>query len=526
MVFVPQRAAVIGTSADERAALARTYGCDATWLGDELDKQAVELPAFWIDRSPVTNAEYGAFVAATGARAPWPCGWFATEQADHPVVGVSYEEAAAYAAWAGKRLPSAEEWEVAAQPPQPGPYPWGSAWPGPIREAHHDVMPRWDLPATQPVGLGHGGRSAAGMEDLAGQVCEWTTTARTHHEAPFRVLKGASWLHQDPVNFRTAAASWVAASFYTPLIGFRCALDGAQTPSPVPRTVPPNAPRAVDFPAPSDAAHPRELQVDYLSETSGADHPHLLSWSRRFVQGPAGRSRGFVLYGPALGPWPVCLFLAEALLWNDTQLLAGYRGDQPPLQHRPGAGGRPGYLLEFDAIRVDFAFVIGTDYVDVVTTITNKTAEAGMCRSSSCVSLTSHPGFYDCELLRTYQLTGQGTFAALRTLPRLGDCIRWIAPSDLSRHGGTVHCGVMAVVSRDGRGVFASVRLEEAAPVEVLGNPWLTCLHTDAPVFLGPYATQVTRHRLYTLRGGLDSLRLRLERDVQRGDFVGSVGLS
>jgi len=55
-------------------------------------------------------------------------------------------------------------------------------------------------------------------------VCEWTTTARTHHDRPFRVLKGASWLHQDPVSYRTAAASWVAASFYTPLIGFRCAL--------------------------------------------------------------------------------------------------------------------------------------------------------------------------------------------------------------------------------------------------------------------------------------------------------------
>src|SRR2546421_6516574 len=121
MVFVTTRAAVIGTSADEPAALAQTYHCDPTWLGYELDKHWVDLPAFWIDRSPVTNAQYLAFVAATGARAPWPRSLFAAEQADHPVVGVSYGEAAAYAAWVGKRLPSAEEWEVAAQPPQPGP---------------------------------------------------------------------------------------------------------------------------------------------------------------------------------------------------------------------------------------------------------------------------------------------------------------------------------------------------------------------------------------------------------------------
>src|SRR5947207_3440464 len=84
---------------------------------------------------------------------------------------------------------SADEWEVAAQPPQPGPSPWGSAWPGALMPAQHDGTPRWDLPGTHPVGLGHGGRSAAGMEDLAGQVCEWTTTARTHHDAPFRLLK-------------------------------------------------------------------------------------------------------------------------------------------------------------------------------------------------------------------------------------------------------------------------------------------------------------------------------------------------
>src|SRR5437764_1030654 len=62
MVFVSRRAAVIGTSADERAALAQTYDCDATWLKDEIDKQAVDQPAFWIDRSPVTNAEYCTFV--------------------------------------------------------------------------------------------------------------------------------------------------------------------------------------------------------------------------------------------------------------------------------------------------------------------------------------------------------------------------------------------------------------------------------------------------------------------------------
>jgi formylglycine-generating enzyme required for sulfatase activity len=76
-----------------------------------------KLPAFWIDRYPVTNAQYLAFVEATGpARPSWWGRWggvFPAEYADHPVAGVSGQEAAAYSAWAGKRLPSAEEWELA-----------------------------------------------------------------------------------------------------------------------------------------------------------------------------------------------------------------------------------------------------------------------------------------------------------------------------------------------------------------------------------------------------------------------------
>jgi formylglycine-generating enzyme required for sulfatase activity len=196
MIFVARRACVIGSSAEERVELGKRYGCAAAWLDDDLNRQRVELPAYWIDRYPVTNAQYLAFVEATGARRPWPGGTFPRARADHPVVGVNGREAMAYARWAGKRLPSSEEWEVAAQPAEPGLYPWGSAWPGPVPPPSRKKPPRWDLPGTRAVGTGRCGRSAAGMEDLAGQVCEWTATTMPHHGVPFHMLKGASWFHR------------------------------------------------------------------------------------------------------------------------------------------------------------------------------------------------------------------------------------------------------------------------------------------------------------------------------------------
>ena len=112
MVFVPARRATVGTSISERAELAKRFDCHPTWLGDDLPKSEVSLPAFWIDRYPVTNAQYLAFVEATShARPSWWGRWggaFPADYANHPVTGVSGKDAVAYAKWAGKRLPSAE----------------------------------------------------------------------------------------------------------------------------------------------------------------------------------------------------------------------------------------------------------------------------------------------------------------------------------------------------------------------------------------------------------------------------------
>jgi formylglycine-generating enzyme required for sulfatase activity len=528
MIFISRQACDVGSSDEERLRWAKQFGCDPTWLNDDMEKHAVELPAFWIDRSPVTNAEYLAFVEATGARPPWPGGGFPRERANHPVVGVNCREARAYAQWTGKRLPSAEEWEVAAQSAQPGPYPWGSQWSGPVKPPDRNFRPRWDLPGTRPVGSGQCGRSKAGMEDLAGQVCEWTATTTMHHGGPFYLLKGASWLHEDPVNYRTAASFWAREGMHTPLIGFRCALDGGRTPPAVPRKISADAPNNVDFSSPYDEFHHGEPQIYHVSESPEALNRHLLHWSRQFIEGngPIEHSRGFLIHVPSIGPWPLCLFFAEALVWGDQQLLAGYGPSQPPLRRRPSARGGTAYAIDFDEMSVQIKFETGREFFDLVSTITNKTDTPSKYLSGSCFSLTSHPYFYDCEMLRTYQLTGSGEFVPLRQLPRRGPCVRWIAGSDLTGYGGEPSRGVMAVLSRDRRWTFASVRIEASDDFNVIGNPWLSCLHTDARVLVGPRSKRVTRQRLYFIQGGLKELKRRLEQDVKQGDFKASTEVS
>jgi formylglycine-generating enzyme required for sulfatase activity len=155
--------------------------------GDE--KQERELLDFWIDRTPVTNAEYARFVVATDHSLPdyWESKTPPAETAGDPVVYVTCYDAEAYAEWAGKRLPTEEEWEKAARGVDGRIYPWGDWEPGRCNVEETGIH------RATPVGqFSPGGDSPYGCVDMAGNVWEWTSSP-WKPGSDYRVVRGGSW---------------------------------------------------------------------------------------------------------------------------------------------------------------------------------------------------------------------------------------------------------------------------------------------------------------------------------------------
>jgi iron(II)-dependent oxidoreductase len=138
---------------------------------DENPQHVVDLPSFFIDTYPVTSRDYKTFVDATGHQHPryWPEGGEIPEGYErHPVVGVNYLDASAYAAWKGRRLPTEQEWEKASRGTKGSRWPWGNVF----DKSKANVGQR----KTSPVGAYPEGRNAYGLYDMAGNVWEWTST--------------------------------------------------------------------------------------------------------------------------------------------------------------------------------------------------------------------------------------------------------------------------------------------------------------------------------------------------------------
>jgi formylglycine-generating enzyme required for sulfatase activity len=153
----------------------------------------MNLKAFWIDKYPVTNREYAAFVAATGYHPQndsnflrqFVNGRVPNGLEDHPVVYVSYSDAKAYAQWVGKRLPTEEEWQLAAGAADGRDWPWGNA-----EDTSHYNASR---SGTQPVNAHPSGASPYGVEDLVGNVWQWTASLMDNGRHFTVMLRGGSW---------------------------------------------------------------------------------------------------------------------------------------------------------------------------------------------------------------------------------------------------------------------------------------------------------------------------------------------
>jgi formylglycine-generating enzyme required for sulfatase activity len=160
-------------------------------------ERRVPIPAFYIDRYPVTNAEFKSFLDATHYRPKddlnflrdWKGGTYPAGWEKKPVTWVSQEDARAYAAWAGKRLPREWEWQYAAQGTDARLYPWGNEW-------KPDAVPAPQKGRTMAgpddVDAHEGGASPFGVMDLAGNVWQWTDEYGDEHTRA-AILRGGSY---------------------------------------------------------------------------------------------------------------------------------------------------------------------------------------------------------------------------------------------------------------------------------------------------------------------------------------------
>lgn len=157
---------------------------------DERPAHSVTLPAFHIDRLPITNAEFAKFLDAVGPFNAKGERLFDADDPDarvhrvgahwtadagferHPVIEVSWLGAREYCAWLGKRLPTEAEWEKAARGSDTRRYPWGNALPDATRAQFNAAFNE-----TAPVDRFSAGASASGVQDLAGNAWEWVSSA-------------------------------------------------------------------------------------------------------------------------------------------------------------------------------------------------------------------------------------------------------------------------------------------------------------------------------------------------------------
>lgn len=224
-------------------------------IDNERPCHTVEVPDFAIARYPVTQYQYLRFIETGGYNTQrwWSdAGWAWRRQSgangplywrhgvpDHPVMGVSLYEAEAFARFAGARLPTEFEWEKAAAWDPAAEtarrYPWGNEAPEPTT-CNHDRIHR----GTTPVDVHPQGASPYGVEDMIGNVWEWTSTAfapypdfrawpyegysAVYFDGKHFVLRGGSWATR-PWSLRASFRNWYVPEARQIFAGFRLARD-------------------------------------------------------------------------------------------------------------------------------------------------------------------------------------------------------------------------------------------------------------------------------------------------------------
>jgi formylglycine-generating enzyme required for sulfatase activity len=201
--------------------------------------KTMTVKRFYVDKYPVTNADFKKFLDATGYHPKdahnflreWKNGMYPDRWGNKPVTWVSLEDARAYASWAGKRLPHEWEWQYAAQGPDGRLYPWGNEW-------DHTAVPvpdkRREMREPTDVNAYPKGASPFGVMDLVGNVWQWTDEFVDEHTRA-AILRGGSY-------YQPQGSRWYFPQAYelnqhgkcllmapsidrSGAVGFRCVLD-------------------------------------------------------------------------------------------------------------------------------------------------------------------------------------------------------------------------------------------------------------------------------------------------------------
>lgn len=199
--------------------------------GDQDSKPThmVSVKSFYIDVNEVTREAYKRFVDETGRSAPqsWTNGSYPEGTGKHPVTGVSWEDATAYASWIGKRLPTEQEWEFAARGKSGLRYPWGNLWKPRCANAALEGAARKRFAEVGSYNCD----SPFGAQDLIGNAWEWTASdwvaypggrLSTQTTGGQKVIRGGSWETPPDIATATYRSGYEGVGDKT---GFRCAKD-------------------------------------------------------------------------------------------------------------------------------------------------------------------------------------------------------------------------------------------------------------------------------------------------------------
>jgi iron(II)-dependent oxidoreductase len=217
MVVVPAGPFILGMSESELQQVFLLDQRQNPVFLTEMPARPVHLDAYYIDRYPVTNYQYGKFVGESGHRAPWLWNHPGWDQPMQPVVGVGWNDARAYARWVGKSLPTEAQWEKAGRGTDGRWLAWGNEFlPGRCNSREQGLQ------GTSEIGLFDDGVSPYGCYDMCGNVWEMCEGRWQDEHMPMRggcflgtatfVRITCRWTPEDPVN----GAHW---------LGFRCVKD-------------------------------------------------------------------------------------------------------------------------------------------------------------------------------------------------------------------------------------------------------------------------------------------------------------